>query len=715
MATIAEVTAFREGFASMTKTLKDNRDKESQEAKVKAAKEISDRIDAMKQAQADANKALDAAKTAAKTSAQQLTALRIEMAKASQEDKKGVMDLIQEQMKTDATAQKQLAAAEEAKDSAKQAITDRKEEKEIAKQTQKDIEKLANIGQEEASSNKDTKASIDDQKEIVKRQSEYIEEQGGIAKDSNTINHMNLDIAQKELDQRKKIAKRDGISKSGQEEMNKEQKRINSERGTVFGKMANGIMDMKENIGKVLGTAGKGLLGGAIFLAIGAFLQSEYFQKMVNFIFDTLIPKLKEFYDAFFGPEGGIIKGFKTLFGDDSGIGSIVLGIGAVLLLFVGFKIAGLILAVTSMFGGFGKLRKGLGGLLGKGGRLLGATKMLKGLGSSLKGFMSGITGFASKGLDMVKNAGSKLMNSAKNMAKGALDLAKKGISAIKGGASTVASKVGGAAKSLFSGAKNLLGMGAKTASAGAKVGASAIKGTAKSTASSALKVFKAFPRLGMAAKLVPGLGAIIGAGQGLAILMDKSMSKNDKIKAFGGLLGQGLGAAGFGALGAAVGTAVFPGIGTIGGGLLGGVLGAFAGESMGRKAASFLLGEETEEEKSAKFLEGKKSMSGGPPASSGSTKSLQTKPIKTAKFETVKSKSTSSIMSKGQTASSGSTESDMDVIKTVPVNDNKDTAPIIVNAPQNNNAVTNSNTSTTNSGFVEPDPMFRRNSQYAI
>jgi len=320
---------------------------------------------------------------------------------------------------------------------------------------------------------------------------------------------------------------------------------------------------------------------------------------------------------------------------------------------------------------------------------------------------MSGITGFASKGLDMVKNAGSKLMNSAKNMAKGALDLAKKGISAIKGGASTVASKVGGAAKSLFSGAKNLLGMGAKTASAGAKVGASAIKGTAKSTASSALKVFKAFPRLGMAAKLVPGLGAIIGAGQGLAILMDKSMSKNDKIKAFGGLLGQGLGAVGFGALGAAVGTAVFPGIGTIGGGLLGGVLGAFAGESMGRKAASFLLGEETEEEKSAKFLEGKKSMSGGPPASSGSTQ--------TAKFQTVKSKSTSNIMSKGPPASSGSTESNMDVIKTVPVNDNKDTAPIIVNAPQNNYAVTNSNTSTTNSGFVEPDPMFRRNSQYAI
>ncbi len=107
----------------------------------------------------------------------------------------------------------------------------------------------------------------------------------------------------------------------------KEQKRINSDRGTVFGKMANGIMSMKENIGKVLGTAGKGLLGGAIFLAIGAFLQSEYFQKIVNFIFDTLIPKLKEFYDAFFGPEGGVIKGFMAMFNDKDGIIAIAISL----------------------------------------------------------------------------------------------------------------------------------------------------------------------------------------------------------------------------------------------------------------------------------------------------------------------------------------------------------------------------------------------------
>jgi len=677
-----DVQAFNKGFAALTKQMKENRIIEQEAAKQAHTIELAQMEAAVVNAKHDRKVLEDELK---------------ELNSGSKKD--------QEQM------DKMLAKQDEVIDASKKEADAFKGELEVAKETRNTMLEMRNLTEEQVQTEKEQIAEIEDMKNAQKAYKEsYEKTEGAKATDSKTFNKINLDIAQKELNMRKASAKRDGISKSGQEEIDKEQKRINSDRGTVFGKMANGIMSMKENIGKILGTAGKGLLGGAIFLAIGAFLQSEYFQKIVNFIFDTLIPKLKEFYDAFFGPEGGIIKGFKTLFGDDSGIGSIVLGIGAVLLLFVGFKIAGLILAVTSMFGAFkslgSKLFGGKGALVGKDG-LKGSKGIFSKLGSSLKGFMSGIAGFASKGLDMVKNAGSKLMNSAKNMAKGALDLAKKGIGAIKGGASAVASKVGGAAKSLFSGAKNLLGMGAKTASAGAKVGASAIKGTAKSTASSALKVFKAFPRLGMAAKLVPGLGAIIGAGQGLAILMDKSMSKNDKIKAFGGLLGQGLGAAGFGALGAAVGTAVFPGIGTIGGGLLGGVLGAFAGESMGRKAATFLLGEETEEEKSAKFLEGKKSMSGGPPASSGSTQ--------TAKFQTVKSKSTSNIMSKGPPASSGSTESDMDVIKTVPVNDNKDTAPIIVNAPQNNNAVTNSNTSTTNSGFVEPDPMFRRNSQYAI
>ena len=539
---------------------------------------------------------------------------------------------------------------------------------------------------------------------------------------------MNLDIAQKELDQRKAIAKRDGVTKAGREEMDKEQKRINSERGTVFGRMANGITDMKDTLKKGMGGVGKGALFGAAFMAIGLFLQSDYFTKITDFIFDTLIPKLKFFYDAFFGPEGGFINGFKEMFNDDSGIGSWVIAITGIVAAIVLFKFVGLALGIASLLGGLKGLggKKGIGRFLGKGGMLKGAVTMFAGLGSSLKGFMGGITGFASKGLDMVKGAGAKLMESAKNMAKGALDLAKKGISAVKGGASAV----GSGAKAVGGGVKDLgKAMGKDVAKGAGKV-AGAAKGAGGKLAASAGKVLKMFPRLGLAAKLVPGLGAVLAAGQGISILMDDSMSKDDKIKAFGGLLGGSLGSAGFAALGAALGTAVFPGIGTIGGGLLGGVMGYFAGEALGTKAASFLLGEETEEEKVGKQLEGG-GMSGGPPQSQGTTSGASFSSDATvggttgmdisqgstkAKVSTYKGKPTESMISKRMKAGldreqATSTPQEFDIMKpqggmgnTTIINNNT------TNAPVNNN----STTSTVNS-IVESDPMFNRNSRYAI
>jgi hypothetical protein len=246
----------------------------------------------------------------------------------------------------------------------------------------------------------------------------------------------------------------------------------------------------------------------------------------------------------------------------------------------------------------------------------------------------------------------------------------------------------------------------------------------------SASKAFKAFPRLGLAAKLVPGLGAVLAAGQGISILMDDSMSKDDKIKAFGGLLGGSLGSAGFAALGAALGTAVFPGIGTIGGGLLGGVMGYFAGEALGTKAASFLLGEKTEEEKVGAALEGG-GMAGGPPQSQGTTSGASFSSDATvggttgmdisqgstkAKVSTYKGKPTESMISKRMKAGldreqATSTPQEFDIMKpqggmgnTTIINNNT------TNAPVNNN----STTSTVNS-IVESDPMFNRNSRYAI
>jgi len=274
--------------------------------------------------------------------------------------------------------------------------------------------------------------------------------------------------------------------------------------------------------------------------------------------------------------------------------------------------------------------------------------------------------------------------------------------------------------------------MGKDVAKGAGKAG-KAIKGTGSKLAASAAKAFKAFPRLGLAAKLVPGLGAALAAGQGIAILMDDSMSKDDKIKAFGGLLGGTLGSAGFAALGAALGTAVFPGVGTIGGGLLGGVLGYFGGDYAGRKAASFLLGEQTEEEKIAKNLDAAgggvsndaqaTAISGGGGFSddaqaivtsgSGGNQGAGNEISGKTKFKTTGQGSSKLAKLKGVDGQSNVASQVDDISPTRQASGMGNTTIInnnTTNAPVNNN----STTSTVNS-IVESDPMFNRNSRYAI
>ena len=705
---------FREGFATLTAQLKQNRADERKaeiDKAIQDRKDAQDAIDKAKELQKTQEDAVKAAEEAASKTLEQLKKQHYLNGEMKEETK----NLLKEQKESVKIAQAAVKEAEKSTAAAEQALANSDEAKKRQIESTNAILKLQNQSREDAQSNKDQLTAINDMKEIQRQHKEEIESQGGVAEDSKFFQKTNLDIAQKELDLRKQAAKRDGISKAGQEEIDKEQKRINSERGTVFGKMSTYMMDMRDTLKKGMTATGKGVLFGAAFLAIGAFLQSEYFTKTIDFIFDTLIPKLKEFYDAFFGPEGGFINGIKTLFGDESGIGKIVLGIGAAVALFVGFKFVALMTGIGSLLSavtGFGG-KKGLGQVLNKDGKLKGQTKAFSGLRASIKGFMSGITGFASKGLDMVKNAGAKLMDSAKNMAKGALDLGKKG-----------ADKLHKTPEKIVKGGKDLAkAMGSDVAKGGSKV-ASSLKGTASKTMASASKVFKAFPRLGLAAKLVPGLGAALAAGQGIAILMDDSMSKDDKIKAFGGLLGGTLGSAGFAALGGLLGTAAFPGVGTIAGGLLGGALGYFGGDYAGRKAATFLLGDQTEEEKVAKQLEGGGSSgdtkgSGGfsSDATVGGTTGMDISQGSTkAKVSTYKGKPTESMIAKRMKAGldreqATNTPQEFDIMKpqggmgnTTIINNNT------TNAPVNNN----STTSTVNS-IVESDPMFNRNSRYAI
>ena len=705
-----EVTAFNKGFDRLIVQLKENSVKEQQAEKDKLEKErVTLREESSKTRQAFKE-------------AQQLLI---------EANKEGDEKFIKE-------ARQLVEETRKANDAAAQAIKDRTEERKITQETRNAIYQMNNQTKEDAQTNKDTKSGIQEMKDALDKQKEEIESQGGVAKDSKSFQKSTLDIAQKELNLRKASAKRDGVTKAGQEEIDKEQQRINKERGSTFKGILGGIKGLGASLEKVVGKTGVAALSGAAFLAIGAFLQSDTFQKMTDFIFDTLIPKLQEFYNAFFGEEGSFMGGIKKIFSDDSGIGLIVKGLITAAGLFIAFKFVALTMGITKLLSGITGIggKKGIGRFLGKGGMLKGAVTAFAGLGASLKGFMSGITGFASKGLDMVKGAGAKLMESAKNIAKGALDLGKKGLEKLKVGAD----KLHKTPEKIVKGGKDLAkAMGSDVAKGGSKV-ASSLKGTASKTMASASKAFKAFPRLGLAAKLVPGLGAALAAGQGIAILMDDSMSKDDKIKAFGGLLGGTLGSAGFAALGAALGTAIFPGVGTIGGGLLGGVLGYFGGDYAGRKAAAFLLGEQTEEEKVAQQFSDDASASnlGGPigvdafggdgvdtaggggyvsDATVGGTTGMDISQGSTkAKMSTYKGKPTESMIAKRMKAGldreqATNTPQEFDIMKsqggmgnTTIINNNT------TNAPVNNN----STTSTVNS-IVESDPMFNRNSRYAI
>ena len=714
------VPAFNKGFDRLIVQLKENSKAEQDEQRRSRIAELKAQNDAVLEAKNAAAATLE------------------ELKKLDKNDKKNVKKLAE-----------QLQTQKETIQKLEDARSDRKEEYKQGQETKNAILQMNNQTKEDAQTNKDTKSGIQEMKDALEKQKAEIEAQGGVATDSRKYNEAQLDIAQKELNLRKQSAKRDGISKAGQEEIDKEQKRIDKERGSTFKNMLGALGGIGKKLEGVLGKGGVAALTGAAFLAIGAFLQSDTFQKMTDYIFDTLIPKLQEFYNAFFGEEGSFFGGIKKLFGDESGIGKIVLGIGAAVALFVAFKFVGILTAIGSLtsavtsFGG----KKGLGSLLGKGGMLKGATAAFASLGASLTGFMDGVKGFASKGLDMVKNAGSKLMDSAKNMAKGALDLAKKGVDSLKKGATDIAKKgmsavKTGAAALHSAPEKAVKGVGklgaamGKDVASGAGKATKAIKGTGSKLAASAAKAFKAFPRLGLAAKLVPGLGAALAAGQGIAILMDDSMSKDDKIKAFGGLLGGTLGSAGFAALGAALGTAVFPGVGTIGGGLLGGVLGYFGGDYAGRKAASFLLGEQTEEEKLASSFSDDASASGSAPNTledfggagdkaydpkfmrqnaDGTTTTLAN--FETHKDRQIRKRKERSAKKQLRVEERLAMEDFGESGQISPLNQSAGGGqPIVVNAPSTTNApVNNNSTTSSNNVIVEADPMFNRVSRYAI
>ena len=147
------------------------------------------------------------------------------------------------------------------------------------------------------------------------------------------------------------------ISAAAETEIRDKELKLQEDSGGMLGMIASGIIGLRKdfNIADKIKSAGKGIMTmlkttviAAFALALVAFLNSKYWVDTKNYIMDTIIPTLKRFYNAFFGPEGGFINGISELFSDESGIGSIVLGIGAVVTALVAFKIGGIVSAIIA-------------------------------------------------------------------------------------------------------------------------------------------------------------------------------------------------------------------------------------------------------------------------------------------------------------------------------------------------------------------------------
>ena len=193
-----------------------------------------------------------------------------------------------------------------------------------------------------------------------------LEANGQVATDSKEYNKLQYELQSAELAERIRTAD----SPAAKKELKNEQRALAAKQEGLLGRIAGGINFLRENAKEKLKSAGKGVMtllkGFAIAgfaLALIAFLNSEYWEKTKTYIVDILVPKLKEFYNAFFGEGGGLMKGFKTLFGDNSGIGNIVLGIAGVTALFATAK---LVTAFAPLKGAISGLLSGIGGIASK-------------------------------------------------------------------------------------------------------------------------------------------------------------------------------------------------------------------------------------------------------------------------------------------------------------------------------------------------------------
>ena len=175
-------------------------------------------------------------------------------------------------------------------------------------------------------------------------------------KDTKTWQKNQDAIDENNLKLREQAAGKD-ISAAAQKEIDDERTKLQEKNQGLLGKIAGGLGGLLEQgKQKIKDAAGgafkfiKGLAIAGLALAVVAFLNSPAWVETKKYIVDTLVPTLKRFYNAFFGPKGGFMNGISELFGDESGIGSIVLGIGAVVTALAAFKVLTIALKMVKGF-----------------------------------------------------------------------------------------------------------------------------------------------------------------------------------------------------------------------------------------------------------------------------------------------------------------------------------------------------------------------------
>jgi len=336
---------------------------------------------------------------------------------------------------------------------------------------------------------------------------------------------------------------------------------------------------MYESTMKVAKTGLKGAFIALGIMALLEFLESDTWKKVKKsigeFIKDDKLTKwwtaftegFDKFWDYLFAPAGGA-PDFKK--------GGLFTRIGAILGAFVDADTGEF--TTGSFLTGIAAVWKNLSGIE----LLVGSLALMFILPKTL-------TKLAFKGAwKLVTGSLGLFMNSFKSLA----NMIKGGIPKVPGGAKVPQARLPAGSPG---------GTGGQFAKPGAATTAGTMAkkgGGAMGKISKILKPFahlKKYPMLMTAAKRIPLLGPILSSVGVISLLMSDA-SHRDKVKGVGGLIGGGLGAAGFGLVGAALG-GIFTGPGAIVaaplGGLIGSLVGWLGGEWAGSKLAGFLMGED--------------------------------------------------------------------------------------------------------------------------